>query len=78
MNERIRELYTQSLETKFDYGGGEGVRPGEYYSNYRTVLNAEKFAELIVGECARCVEHINMQGGGNLGDVIKNKFGVKE
>ena len=78
MNQRIQELYTQALENKFDYSGGRGVKPGEYYSNYKTVLNAEKFAELIVGECARCVEHINMQGGGNLGDVIKNKFGVKE
>ena len=53
MNERIRELYTQALENKFDYGGGEGVKPGEYYSNYKTVLNAEKFAELIVRECSR-------------------------
>ena len=50
MNQRIRELYTQALENKFDYGGGRGIKPGEYYSNYKTVLNAEKFAELIVQE----------------------------
>lgn len=51
MNERIQELYTQSLETKFDYSGGNNVKPGEYYSNYKTVLNAEKFAQLIISEC---------------------------
>jgi hypothetical protein len=56
MNERIQELYTQALENKFDYGGGRGVKPGEYYSNYKTVLNAEKFAELIVRECITKVE----------------------
>ena len=56
MNERIQELYTQALENKFDYGGGRGIKPGEYYSNYKTVLNAEKFAELIVRECITKVE----------------------
>ena len=56
MNQRIQELYTQALENKFDYGGGRGVKPGEYYSNYKTVLNAEKFAELIVRECITKVE----------------------
>jgi hypothetical protein len=41
-------------------------------------LELEQFAQLIVNDCAKCVEHINMQGGGNLGDVIKNKFGVEQ
>ena len=49
MNERIKKLYDQALESKFDYGAG--AKPGEYYSNYITVLNPEKFAELIVKEC---------------------------
>ena len=53
MNERIRKLYGQALETKFDYGAGANVKPGEYYSNYITVLNHEKFAALIVQECAK-------------------------
>ena len=57
MNQRIQELYTQALENKFDYGGGRGVKPGEYYSNYKTVLNAEKFAELIVRECCQYLEN---------------------
>ena len=57
MNQRIQELYTQALENKFDYGGGRGVKPGEYYSNYKTVLNAEKFAELIVRECCQYLDN---------------------
>ena len=88
MNERIKELYTQSLETKFDYGGGEGVRPGEYYSNYKSVLNAEKFAELIVRECAEvCASIAAVRAGYNdadgrdtadsCGDQIKEHFGVE-
>jgi|AACY02.1.fsa_nt_gi hypothetical protein len=94
MNERIQELYTQALENKFDYGGGRGVKPGEYYSNYKTVLNAEKFAELIVRECIKEIEF--QYGGGNLMEdgithnpewnnaiecvsaMIKQHFGVKE
>jgi uncharacterized membrane protein len=50
MNERIKELYNQSLEEKYQYGGSD-AKPGEMYSNYITVLNPEKFAELIVEEC---------------------------
>ena len=56
MNERIKELYDQALESKFDYGAGAGVKPGEYYSNYITVLNPEKFAELIVRECMSIIK----------------------
>ena len=81
MNERIRELYTQALENKFDYGGGEGVRPGEYYSNYKTVLNAEKFALLIVRECAavsrRSSKRIDDMGSLIAQDIEKH-FGVEE
>lgn len=56
MNERIKELYDQALETKFDYGAGAGVKPGEYYSNYITVLNPEKFAQLIIRECMSIIK----------------------
>ena len=52
MNKRIKELYNQSLEEKYQYGGS-GAKPGEVYSNYITVLNPEKFAELIVRECCQ-------------------------
>lgn len=82
MNERIQELYTQALENKFDYGGGEGVKPGEYYSNYKTVLNAEKFAELIVRECIDIVSPYairmeNFDGGHPITD-LKKHFGVEQ
>ena len=46
MNERIRELAEQAREKKFDYRAREGE------SHYIYVLNEEKFAELIVRECA--------------------------
>ena len=42
------------------------------------IFSKEKFAELIVQECAKSIEHINVQGGGNLGDFIKKRFGVEE
>ena len=28
----------------------------------------------VVEACAQTVEHINIQGGGNLGDIIKQRF----
>ena len=49
MNERIKKLYNQSLEAKYQYGGN-GTKPDEMYSNYITVLNPEKFAELLIRE----------------------------
>ena len=49
MNERIRELEKQATEQQYDYGGS-GAKPGEYYSNYKYVLNVEKFAELMIQE----------------------------
>ena len=85
MNERIRELYNQSLEEKYQYGGSD-AKPGEMYSNYITVLNPEKFAELIVRECASKADSILRMnqveyiatGGGTMGDVILEHFGVDE
>jgi hypothetical protein len=80
MNERIRELYDQALETKFDYGGGVGIKPGEYYSNYITVLNPEKFAELIVRECEQ-VSLTNSHRDDDMGAIIarqiRKHFGVE-
>jgi hypothetical protein len=87
MNERIKELYTQALENKFDYGGGRGVKSGEYYSNYKTVLNAEKFAELIVRECIQVVDGMAdpeedsdryVWALHNASEKIKQHFGVEE
>jgi hypothetical protein len=93
MNERIKELYNQSLEEKYQYGGSD-AKPGEMYSNYITVLNPEKFAELIVRECADILmipEHVmnhhqeltdyyrGWVNGRLLGiEHIKKHFGVEE
>ena len=78
MKERIRELYKQALENKFDYGGGVGVKPGEYYSNYKTVLNAEKFAELIVRECIRLCDQVDLVGADDCIENIKEHFEIKK
>ena len=87
MNERIKELYNQSLEEKYQYGGSD-AKPGEMYSNYITVLNPEKFAELIVHECIGCCEQVIsdpvpnyyidtwLNGGLQCIDEIKHHFGV--
>lgn len=80
MNERIQKLYDQALESKFDYGAGAGVKPGEYYSNYITVLNPKKFAELIVKECSYLADqaHYKATGGKSAGGYIRQHFGVEE
>jgi hypothetical protein len=88
MNERIKELYNQSLEEKYQYGGSD-AKPGEMYSNYITVLNPEKFAELIVRECmATCSKQAadwegeyadaHNDGVGSCISGIKEHFGVEE
>jgi hypothetical protein len=66
MNERIRELAEQAgLEYNFD--------PMLW-------LKYEKFAELIVQECAGKVDFIlreKSNGGGTMGDEIREHFGVE-
>jgi len=76
MNERIKELYNQSLEEKYQYGGSD-AKPGEMYSNYITVLNPEKFAELIVKECADISNQAEKQCQ-HPGTQILKHFGVEE
>ena len=39
---------------------------------------SQKFAELIVRECANQVDWILAEGGKTQGDLIKEHFGVKE
>lgn len=56
MSKPIQELYNQSLKTVFDYGGTE-AKPGEMYNNYKTVLDYEKFAQLIVQEVFTRIEN---------------------
>lgn len=75
MNPRIKELIDQATEQQFDYTASSGTKPGEYYSNYKYVLNPEKFAEAIIKECsAQCA----IAGDLALAEQIKYYFGVKE
>jgi hypothetical protein len=71
MNERIKELYQQAYDSVHEFQAGMLVLdPVE-----------EKFAELIVKECAGRVDHILRQrqaGGGTMGDDIRVHFGVEE
>jgi hypothetical protein len=74
VNERIQELYNQSLEEKYQYGGSD-AKPGEMYSNYITVLNPEKFAQLIVRECANIAADMSAL---DIYEEIREHFGVEE
>ena len=62
-NERIRELLEQ-------VGVKSVTMPDDTVS--------EKFAELIVRECANQVDWILAEGGKTQGDLIKEHFGVEE
>jgi len=80
MNEQIKLLAEQAREKKFDYRAREGE------SHYIYVLNEEKFAELIVRECAGIVENkIEVSRYVHEAELlrecsatIKQHFGVKE
>jgi len=62
MNERIRELAEQAT----------------IYVTGFPILDEQKFAELIVRECANQVDWILAEGGKTQGDLIKQHFGVEE
>ena len=70
MNKRINELFEQALE-EFNAE-----------NKYATIIVPnplkEKFAELIVRECAGKVDWILAKGGKTQGDLIKQHFGVEE
>ena len=70
MNERIQDLLLKVVPMS-----GED---GEYLPSLHTPQDIEKFAELIVQECAEvagCNAHVS---GFSLGDLIKQHFGVEE
>ena len=74
MNERIRELYEQSMKVVSYTDGG--------YTEIKA-LDADKFAELIVRECASIVEGSpwNLPRGYKAVDqaeLVKKHFGVEE
>ena len=70
MNERIKSLLAKAhLDVMEDLG--------DIDSNHV----AEKFAELIIEECAIKVDNIlreKKHGGGTMGDEIREHFGVEE
>jgi len=70
MNERIKSLLAKAhLDVMEDLG--------DIDSNHV----AEKFAELIIEECASKVDNIlreKKHGGGTMGDEIREHFGVEE
>ena len=65
MNERIKELAQQADQYERKLGKGIGM------------TRDEKFAELIIRECADCVDFYTSDGNGPASDVILNHFGVK-
>jgi len=69
MNERIKELVLQAERT---FGGTFAFNGGEV-----SMVDLEKFAELIVKECAE-VAHCNFHVDGlTMGVLIKEHFGVE-
>ena len=64
MNERIKELIKQATEC--------------YSNGQERTFDKEKFAKLIVRECANQVDWILAEGGKTQGDLIKEHFGVEE
>ena len=69
MNERIKELY---IETSNETADGKEWAIGG-------MKNAEKFAELIVRECAQLVEdNMDPQNAWITPGYVKQHFGVEE
>jgi hypothetical protein len=65
MNERINQLIKQSYVTA-QSPSGEGS----------TYFSQEKFAELIVRECAKLIDAEESQS--SYGDMLKQHFGMEE
>ena len=78
MNERIKLLAEQAGA----YIGGDTT---DYFGDYlppyvsKTDLDLEKFAELIVRECSLVADRAHAEDmGWNIGEIIKEHFGVEE
>jgi len=69
MNERIRQLKEQAMEWVPNMADPD--------TKIR-LLNAEKFAELIVRECAEHIDFAIFSNGGIDGRSLKDHFGVEE
>ena len=82
MNERIKELAEQAKAQYCDLGDASCFkRLGLVEAVVFKPEDLEKFVELIVRECASRVDNIlreKKDGGGTMGDEIKQHFGVEE
>ena len=64
MNERIKQLAREAGLLAYNPNGNP--------------TKLEKFAELVVRECANKVDWILAEGGKTQGDLIKEHFGVEQ
>ena len=69
MNERIRELMGNTLDEKF--AGTWSTMDMQDLTKF-----SERFAELIVRECGKQVQHVYKQGGGTLEETIFAHFNL--
>ena len=72
MNERIKQLAEQAYDELVEETGNIVVFDEDFQ---------QRFAQLIVRECASRVDNIlreKFNGGGTMGDEIREHFGVEE
>jgi hypothetical protein len=69
MNERTRQLAEQAFDRANDGTITDIKIPKEFI---------ERFADLIVAECAGLVDHVRMEDGTTRGEFIRKHFGVAE
>jgi len=70
MNKKIEEL---AKEAGFDWALKRASLAGQTADSE----SIEKFAELIIRDCAKQVNHIYKQGGGTWGEVILTNYNIK-
>jgi hypothetical protein len=66
MNKKIEEFAEQC-----------GFRSGDSIYDRNQSFDIEKFAELLIRDCAKQVNHIYKQGGGTWGEVILKNYNIQ-
>ena len=66
MNKKIEEL-----------AAGCGFIPNDSIHDRNQSFDIEKFAELLIRDCAKQVNHLAKQGGGTWGEVILTSYDIK-
>jgi hypothetical protein len=69
MNKRIKEL---AKEAGFDWA----LKQASLYQRTNDKECIEKFAELLIRDCAKQVNHLSKQGGGTWGEVILTSYNI--